>query len=150
MSIEETIAFIADTRVKADQYFAKSERCLDRIERSLAQTKRMVGGQARSGVSLRNQVRELQGLRARSKQFRARTEENWSEITDKLDALVDLVEELQKVRVRSEESQAKREENRARERFQVRTKKNLAEITDKLNALSNIVDRSLRRNGGSR
>ena len=92
MNIEKTMAFILDMQAKteerfakSEERFAKSERRLDRIERVLAQTNRVVAGLARSGVSLRTDVRKLQ-------KFRARTEENLAEITDKLNALIDIVD----------------------------------------------------------
>ena len=92
MNIEKTMEFIlhmqarAEERwAKAEERFARSERRLDRIERVLAQTNRVVAGLARSGVSLRSDVRKLQ-------EFRARTEENLAEITDKLNALIDIVD----------------------------------------------------------
>jgi hypothetical protein len=66
---------------------------LDRIERIFAQTNRVVVGLARSGLSLRSDVRELQKFRARSERFQARTDENLVEIPDKLDALIDVVGE---------------------------------------------------------
>jgi hypothetical protein len=84
MNIEKTMEFILGMQAKAEERWAKSERRMDRIERVLAQTNRVVAGLARSGVSLRSDVRKLQ-------KFRARTEENLAEITDKLNALVDLV-----------------------------------------------------------
>jgi len=89
---QKTIEFILDNQAKieerfakADGRFAKSERRLDRIERVLAQTNRVVAGLARSGVSLRSDVRTLQ-------KFRVRTEENLAEITDKLIVLIDIVD----------------------------------------------------------
>ena len=99
MNIEKTMEFIlgmqakAEERwakseerwAKADGRFAKSERRMDRIERVLAQTNRVVASLARSGVSLRSDVRTLQ-------KFRVRTEENLAEITDKLNALIDIVD----------------------------------------------------------
>jgi len=121
MNIEKTMEFILDMQAKcekrwakSEERFAKSERRRTAMERMVGQNNRLVARLARAGVTLRSDVRrheraiKLNGLidivdksekwqaraeekLARSDKFQARTEENLAEITDKLNALVDLV-----------------------------------------------------------
>jgi hypothetical protein len=65
---------------------------MDRLERAIAQTNRVVMRLVRTGISLRSDVRELQRFRTQSEKFRAQTEQNMAEITSKLDALIDIVD----------------------------------------------------------
>jgi L-lactate utilization protein LutB len=91
MDVEKTIEFILDMQAKweerwarneqrwtkSDERWAKADRRMDRLERL---GERLV----RSGLSPRSDVQEL-------KEFRRRTEQNLAEITEKLDALIDVV-----------------------------------------------------------
>jgi len=65
---------------------------MDRLERAVAQNTRLLRGLVRAGVSLRSDVRELQKYRVASEKFRVRMEQNMAEITDRLDALIDIVD----------------------------------------------------------
>jgi L-lactate utilization protein LutB len=59
--------------------WAEAERRMDRLEG-------LVDRLVRSGLSMRSDVKEL-------KEFRRRTEQNLAEITEKLDALIDVVDQ---------------------------------------------------------
>jgi ABC-type transporter Mla subunit MlaD len=85
MNVEETIESILDIQAKAEARADRADRRMDRLENVVKQL-------VRSGLSLRSDVRELQKFRARSEKFQARTEENLAEITNKLDALIDIVD----------------------------------------------------------
>ena len=85
MNVEETIESILDIQAKAEARADRADRRMDRLETVVKQL-------VRSGLSLRSDVRELQKFRARSEKFQARTEENLAEITNKLDALIDIVD----------------------------------------------------------
>jgi L-lactate utilization protein LutB len=78
MDVEKTMEFILDMQAKNEERWAKADRRMDRLER-------LVERLARSGLSLRSDVQEL-------KKFRRRTEQNLAEITEKLDALIDVVD----------------------------------------------------------
>jgi ectoine hydroxylase-related dioxygenase (phytanoyl-CoA dioxygenase family) len=99
MNVEKTIEFILEMQAKAEERFARAEaradradRRMDRLEASIAQTNRVVKALVRTGRGLRSDVRELQRYRVEAEKFHARTEENLSEITGKLDALIDIVD----------------------------------------------------------
>jgi len=85
MNVEKTIEFILDIPTKAEARADRADRRMDRLENVVKQL-------VRSGLSLRSDVRELQKFPARSEKFQARTEENLAEITNKLDALIDIVD----------------------------------------------------------
>lgn len=70
---------------KADQRFVQAEKRLDRLERKLAQNNRIVTRLARSGVTLRSDVR-------RTERALAEIAESLSEMDNKLNALVDIVD----------------------------------------------------------
>lgn len=77
---------------KADQRFAQAEKRLDRLERGLAENSRLVAQNnrivtqlARSGVTLRGDVRKTE-------RNLAKITESLSEMDYKLDALVDIVD----------------------------------------------------------
>jgi len=85
MNVEKTIESILDIQAKAEARADRADRRMDRLENVVKQL-------VRPGLSLRSDVRELQKFRARSEKFQARTEENLAEITNKLDALIDIVD----------------------------------------------------------
>ena len=85
MNVEKTIESILDIQAKAEARADRADRRMDRLENVVKQL-------VRSGLLLRSDVRELQKFRARSEKFQARTEENLAEITNKLDALIDIVD----------------------------------------------------------
>jgi len=85
MNVEKTIEFILDMQAKSEERFAKAEARADRADRRMDRLENVVKQLVRSGLSLSSDVRKLE-------KFRARTEENLAEITDKLDALIDVVD----------------------------------------------------------
>ena len=99
MNVEKTSEFILDMQAKSEdrfaqweKRFAKAEARADRADRRMDRLENVVKQLVRSGLPLRSDVRELQKLRARSEKFQLRTEENLAEITEKLDALIDVVD----------------------------------------------------------
>ena len=92
MDIEKTVEFILDSQARAEARADRAEQRMDRLERVVAQNNRIVTRLVRAGLSLRSDVRELQKYRAASEKFRIRTEQNLAEITEKLDALIDIVD----------------------------------------------------------
>jgi len=117
MDVDRTIEFLLKNQArmdarfdakfaKADQRFAQAEKRLDRLERGLAensrtvaQNNRIVTQLARSGVTLRSDVRKTERNLAegaeRTSQIEknlAKVSEGLSEIDDKLNALVDIVD----------------------------------------------------------
>ena len=117
MDVERTIEFLlknqarmdarfdakfakADQRfAQAEKRFAQAEKRLDRLERGLAQNNRIVTQLARSGVTLRSDVRRTEKNLAegaeRISQIEknlAKVSESLSEIDDKLNALIDIVD----------------------------------------------------------
>jgi chromosome segregation ATPase len=103
MDVDRTIEFLLKNQArmdarfdakfaKADQRFAQAEKRLDRLERGLAENSRIVAQNnrivtqlARSGVTLRSDVR-------RTERNLAEITESLSEIDGKLNALVDIVD----------------------------------------------------------
>lgn len=85
MNIEKTIEFIIENQAKSEERFARAEERMDRADRRMDRLERVTTQLVRSGLSLRSDVRQLQ-------KFRARTEENLVEITDKLNTLIDVVD----------------------------------------------------------
>ena len=96
MDVERTIEFLLKNQArmdarfdakfaKADQRFAQAEKRLDRLERVVAQNNRIVTHLARSGVTLRSDVR-------RTERNLAEITESLSEIDGKLNALIDFVD----------------------------------------------------------
>jgi len=92
MDVEKTIEFILDMQAKTEERWAENEKRWAENEKRWAENEkrwakaeRLVERFARSGVALRSDVREL-------KEFRRRTEQNLAEITEKLDALIDVVD----------------------------------------------------------
>jgi septal ring factor EnvC (AmiA/AmiB activator) len=70
---------------EAEKRFAQSEKRLDRLERGLAQNNRIVTQLARSGVTLRSDVRKTE-------KHLAEIAESLSEMDGKLNALIDFVD----------------------------------------------------------
>ena len=96
MDVERTIEFLLKNQArmdarfdakfaKADQRFAQAEKRLDRLERGLAQNNRIVTQLARSGVTLRSDVR-------RTEKNLAEIAESMSEMDGKLNALIEFVD----------------------------------------------------------
>jgi uncharacterized coiled-coil protein SlyX len=96
MDVDRTIEFLLENQArmdarfdakfaKADQRFAQAEKRLDRLERGLAQNNRIVAQLARSGVTLRSDVR-------RTERTLAEIAESMSEMDGKLSALIDFVD----------------------------------------------------------
>lgn len=63
----------------------------DRADRRLDRLEHIVTMMVRVGRPLRTDVRELQQWRAEVRHWQKKTEQNLSEITEKLDALIDIV-----------------------------------------------------------
>jgi septal ring factor EnvC (AmiA/AmiB activator) len=70
------------------------ERAVANLERSTAQTDRMVRNLVRYGVSLRRDVRRLDDTMNRLAKAQARTEDNLAEATDKLNGLIGVVDKM--------------------------------------------------------
>jgi len=85
MNVEKTIEFILETQAKWEERWVKNEE-------RWAKAERLVERFARAGVSLRRDVREVRNEVQELKEFRRRTEQNLAEITEKLDALIDVVD----------------------------------------------------------
>jgi uncharacterized coiled-coil protein SlyX len=96
MDVDRTIEFLIKNQArmdarfdakfaKADQRFVQAEKRLDRLERVVAQNNRIVTQLARSGVTLRSDVR-------RTERNLAEITESLSEIDGKLNTLVDIVD----------------------------------------------------------
>ena len=103
MDVDRTIEFLLKNQAridarfdakfaKADQRFVQAEKRLDRLERGLAENNRLVAQNnrivtqlARSGVTLRSDVR-------RTEQNLAKVAESLSEMDGKLNALVDIMD----------------------------------------------------------
>lgn len=96
MDVERTIEFLLKNQArmdarfdakfaKADQRFAQAEKRLDRLERGLAQNNRIVTQLARSGVTLRSDVRKTE-------KHLAEIAGGLSEMDGKLNALIDFVD----------------------------------------------------------
>jgi L-lactate utilization protein LutB len=85
MDVEKTSAFILNMQAKWEKRWAKSEERWAKAERRMDRVERLGERLVRSGLSLRSDTQEL-------KEFRRRTEQNLAEITEKLDALIDLVD----------------------------------------------------------
>jgi L-lactate utilization protein LutB len=99
VDVEKNIEFILDTQAKweerwvkneerwakAEERWAKSERRMDRLEKL---GERLV----RAGLSMGSDVREVRRDVQELKEFRRRTEQNLAEITERLDALIDIVD----------------------------------------------------------
>ena len=98
MDVEKTIEFILDMQAKweerwvrneqrwtkSQERWTKSEERSAKTERRMDWLERLGERLVRSGLLLRSDVQEL-------KEFRRRTEQNLAEITEKLDALIDVV-----------------------------------------------------------
>lgn len=84
--------FILRQQGRFEANFAKANTRLDRIERVLAQNNRLVARLARTGVTLRSDVRRHERAIARHDEFLARHEQTMAEIEDKLNALIDIVD----------------------------------------------------------
>ena len=85
MDVEKTMEFILDMQAKCEERWAKNEQ-------RWAKAERLVERLVRSGLSLRSDVREARSEVQELKKFRRRTEQNLAEITEKLDALIDVVD----------------------------------------------------------
>ena len=92
MDAERTKEFILHAQARAEARADRAEQRMDRLERAVAQNTRLLRGLVRTGVSLRSDVRELQKYRVASEKFRVRMAQNMAEITDRLDALIDIVD----------------------------------------------------------
>ena len=99
MNVERTMEFILEQQAKFEENFARIERglaqtqgglagtqrALAQTQRVLRQTNRVVAGLARTGVSLRSDIR-------RHERAIARLEEIHAETDDKLNALIDIMD----------------------------------------------------------
>ena len=96
MDVDRTIEFLLKNQARmdarfnakfdrADQRFAQAEKRLDRLELVVAQNNRLVSKLARSGVSLRSDVRKTE-------QNLAKISESLSEMDGKLNALIDITD----------------------------------------------------------
>ena len=92
MNVEKTIEFILDHQ-------AQAEGRMERLERAISQTNRVVNQLVRYGVSLRSDVRRLDKAMARLAVVHAETDEKLkalaevhAETDEKLNALIDLVD----------------------------------------------------------
>ena len=85
MDVEKTIEFILDMQAKWEERWAKNQERWSKAERRMDRLERLGERLVRSGLSQHSDVREL-------KEFRRRTEQNLAEITEKLDALIDVVD----------------------------------------------------------
>jgi predicted nucleic acid-binding Zn-ribbon protein len=103
MNIERAIEFLIknqarmDTRMdakfdRADQRFVHAEKRLDRLERVVAQNNRIVTQLARSGLSLRSDVRRTQKNLAEASEKIRKITKGLSETDEKLNILIDVVE----------------------------------------------------------
>lgn len=96
MDVDRTIEFLLKNQARmdarfnakfdrADQRFSQAEKRLDRLELVVAQNNRLVSKLARSGVSLRSDVRKTE-------QNLAKISESLSEMDGKLNALIDITD----------------------------------------------------------
>ena len=92
MNIEKTIQFIIESQAQTEARFAREEERFaramaraDRADRRMDRLENITKRLVRSGLSLRSDVRQVQ-------KFRAKTEENLSEISEKLNALIDVAD----------------------------------------------------------
>ncbi len=74
---------------RAEERFAQAEKRLDRLERAVTQNNRLVTQLARAGVSLRSDVRRAA---AESEKRFSHIEENLASVSEKLNALIDIVD----------------------------------------------------------
>ncbi len=92
MDVEKTIEFILDMQAKWEERWAKNEERWAKADRRMDRLERLGERLVRSGLSLRSDVREARSDVQELKEFRRRTEQNLAEITEKLDALIDVVD----------------------------------------------------------
>ena len=92
MDVEKTIEFILGMQAKWEERWAKNEERWAKAERRMDRLERLGERLVRSGLSLRSDVREVRSDVQELKEFRRRTEQNLAEITEKLDALIDVVD----------------------------------------------------------
>ena len=92
MNVEKTIEFLMDHQ-------AQAEVRMERLERAVSQTNRVVNQLVRYGVSLRSDVRRLDKAMVRLAEVHAETDEKLkvlaeihAETDGKLNALIDLVD----------------------------------------------------------
>ncbi len=85
MDVEKTIEFILDHQ-------AHAEGRMERLERAISQTNRIVNQLVRYGVSLRSDVRRHDKAMIRLDKAIAHLAEVHAETDDKLNALIDLVD----------------------------------------------------------
>lgn len=92
MNIEKTIEFIIENQAKSEERFARAEERFnraeerkDRADRRMDRLEQITKQLVRSGLSIRSDVPQL-------RKFRAKTEENLLEITEKLNTLIDVVD----------------------------------------------------------
>jgi len=86
MDVEKTIEFIMDHQ-------AQSEGRMERLERAISQTNRVVNQLVRYGVSLRSDVRRHERAIIRLDKAMARLAEVHADTDEKLNALIDLVDQ---------------------------------------------------------
>ncbi|HUI43769.1 MAG TPA: hypothetical protein VL523_17550 [Terriglobia bacterium] len=98
MNVEKTMQFILETQaqfeaavaknvVASERRFGQAEKRLDRIERVLGQTNRVLAGLASRGVNLRGDTR-------RHEKWLATHELVMTEMGEKLDGLIDVVDKM--------------------------------------------------------
>lgn len=92
MNAEKTMEFILKQQAKFEENFHQSNARLNRIERVLEQTNRVVGKLASTGVALRSDVRRHEKFIAKHEAFAARHDVMMAEMEDKLNALIDFVD----------------------------------------------------------
>jgi hypothetical protein len=85
MDVEKTIEFIMDHQ-------AQAEDRMDRLERAISQTNRVVNQLVRYGVSLRSDVRRHDRAIIQLEKVMAHLGEVHAETDGKLNALIDLVD----------------------------------------------------------
>jgi chromosome segregation ATPase len=83
--LEENFAKLQESFARAEARADRADRRMDRLETSLAQTIRVVKLMVRAGRPLRSDIRRLQ-------KSQEKTEQSFSEINGKLDALIDIVD----------------------------------------------------------
>ena len=86
MDVEKTIEFIMDHQGHAEDR-------MERLERAISQTNRVVNQLVRYGVSLRSDVRRNERAIIRLDKAMARLAEVHADTDEKLNALIDLVDQ---------------------------------------------------------
>ncbi|HEV2419656.1 MAG TPA: hypothetical protein VGX94_17810 [Terriglobia bacterium] len=96
MNVEKTMEFILKQQAKFEANFEasfqRSNQRLDRVERVLAQTNRVVAKLASTGVALRSDLRRHEKAIAKHEEYAARHDVMMAEMEGKLNALIDFVD----------------------------------------------------------